>query len=395
MEQIIHQAKQVRSDAHRQIALLYLTVLLSATGYGISFPLLAIQLEGMGWSGTNIGIVSAMPAFAWLLSAVWLPPLQRRFGFKNLLLTSLAIATVTIWLFPVFQNFWHLVVLRFLFGGSMGVFYRLIEFYINDVSDDINRGRRIGYYNTLFMLGIIFGSLAQPSLGHSSITPFMSISVLVAGSAVVAIFIANSRKQIEQEKISFHWRIWHVVPMAMFAALAYGLFEAIPSSFMSIYALRNNLSYEVSSLTLTAAAVGNLIFPIPLGLLSDRMGRTPVLTGSAAALVFLSLLLPLSAAQPVMFLMAIAVWAGLAGCLYNIGLSIIGDRWRDGELIQANATFGAFYASGSLIGPVMSGFSLDYYHSQGLVVYSTLIFLTLFGIGIMVKQRPDGLARNG
>lgn len=65
---------------NKKFVAIYLSVLVLTTGYGISFPLLAITLDGMGVSGQLIGLNAAMPALGWLLGTPFLPKAQSYFG---------------------------------------------------------------------------------------------------------------------------------------------------------------------------------------------------------------------------------------------------------------------------------------------------------------------------
>ena len=58
----------------------YAATFLAACGYGVSLPLLAILLDGMGADPVDIGINAAMPALGWLIASLLLPALHRVFS---------------------------------------------------------------------------------------------------------------------------------------------------------------------------------------------------------------------------------------------------------------------------------------------------------------------------
>lgn len=365
-------------------------VFLSALGYGISFPLLSISLESMGASGQEIGMNAALPALGWLLGSYFLPILLSRFGLKQVLISCLLVSSISILVFFPMQNLLAWMLLRFLFGGSIGLFYRAVEFLINATSKDSVRGKNIGVYSVFFILGIAIGSSVQPFLGMASFFPFTVVSVLLV--LTILIFASQSidqRADTRFSRVSLNITIISAIPIALMAVFAYGFFEDIPAYLLAVYALRNNLSESVAAFTLTAAASGTLIFAVPIGYISDRMNRNYLIVICAVLVSVISAIIPQTLSAPTLFLILIAIWSGFAGSIYNVALSIIGDRFSGAELPIANASFGIIYATGSLIGPLANGYAIDQFNSQGLMVSAGMTFaiFVFFAVGIILKDQ--------
>lgn len=378
------------SHGFKRHVAIYFSVLLSTTGYGISFPLLSISLESMGISGQLIGINAAMPALGWLIGSFFLPGLLARFGLKQVLIACLLTAGISISVFPLTQNLMIWMLLRFLFGGSLGLFYRAVEFWINAVSENATRGRNIGLYSFCFVLGLAVGSSVQPLLGISGILPFAAVSALLALTVLVVAFQSHENAvNIASARSYFRLGIVLLTPIALMAVFAYGFFEDILAYLMAVYALRNNLGESVAAFTITAMAIGNLTFPIPIGHLSDRIDRTFVLIACALVVTALSIIIPQTVSNPPLFLAVLVVWSGLAGSIYTVALSMIGDRFSGAELAVANASFGIVYAFGGLIGPVVNGYAIDQLHSQGLMVSAAATFgiFVILATAVMMKDR--------
>ena len=62
------------------------------------------------------------------------------------------------------------------------------------------------------------------------------------------------------------------------------------------------------------------------------------------------------------------VWGGLIVGVYNIGLTLIGERFKGAELPTANAAFVLLYCMGLLVGPSAEGVALDIWNPNGLLV---------------------------
>lgn len=280
------------------------------------------------------------------------------------------------------------MVLRFLFGGSLGLFYRAIEFSLNSISTDHARGRNLGIYSACFMFGLGIGATIQPIFGTSEFLPYAIIFVSLITTVLCLLFGNFQALEIKFENGNvFNTAMILSIPIVLLAVLAYGMYEDIPAYLLSVYALRNGFDETIAAYTLTATAIGGLLFPIVLGILSDKIGRKPVLFGCAVIATCLSAIMPYTLHSPTLFLGLIVVWAGMATGLYLIALTIIGDMYDGADLALANASFGIVYACGALIGPIINGFAIDTLNSHGMMVSAGLIFGTFILLSCIFTRR--------
>ncbi|MCZ4271852.1 MFS transporter [Maritalea porphyrae] len=362
--------------------LLFTPILVAALGYGFSFPLLAIVLDNNGVNSGTIGLISAMPALGWLIVQPFLPFLQTKFSTKTLLLLFLSVAAISILGFALTSDLAAWFALRFIFGGSLGLFFRVGEYWVNVVTKTKNRGRITGAYSFSFFFGIALGSLIQPEIGQSGFFPFLSVSAaLVLGG----LLILPTKDETVSEPVSVEdhsngmipSRLLLLLPLAAFGVIVYGVFEDIPAYLISVYALRVGFEADIAAYTLTAFALGGLVFPMPIGILSDRIGRQPTLTICAVIGAMGAVALPFALSSATAFLLVLFVWGGCVSCIYSVTISMIGDRYKGKDLANANAGFGMFYALAALIGPILNGFSMQAWEPHGLFVPSFILFTIL------------------
>lgn len=353
---------------------------LVAVGFGMSLPLISIRLEATGVSGAWIGLNAAMPALGWIIGSALLPFLQIRLGiaFKRLLQMFLVLGLAALVGLRYAQSYEQMTALRFLFGGAIGVVFRCVEFWINDVSENEERGRNLGLYNILFMVALIIGSLLQPALGVKGWVAFaLPVLLMVAGLLLLQLWSGQPAPVIDLTIPPAALGIVLSVPVALLCVLAYGLYESIPTTLMQVYAVRNNLDSATAAHTLTAAALGNLILQYPIAALSDRIGRGVPLLACAVTVAATSATIPLTLTDERVFLAVVALWGGAAGTTYSMALAMIGDRYQGGHLVVANAAFGVVYAAGSIIGPIINGFAIDVMNTHGLMVLLAVAFASL------------------
>ncbi len=361
---------------------------LIAIGFGVSLPLISLRVEATGVSGAWIGLNAAMPALGWITGSALLPFLQIRLGvpFKRLLQMFLGLGLMALFGLRYADGYAEMTALRFLFGGAIGVVFRLIEFWINDVTGKDDRGRNIGIYNILFMVGLIIGSMLQPLFGVMGWAAFAPpLLMMVLGLVALQFWSGQPSPAVETAIPPSAYGIVLSVPVALLCVLAYGIYESAPTTLMPVYVLRNNLDSATAAHTLTAAALGNLILQYPVTAISDRIGRTLPMLICASTVAATSAMIPQTLGNEALFLAVVALWGGAAGTMYSMALAMIGDRFHGGQLVVANAAFGIVYAVGSIAGPIVNGFAIDQMNTHGLMVLLAITFAVL-SVVILVAQ---------
>ncbi|MFY0661551.1 MAG: MFS transporter [Shimia sp.] len=159
---------------------------------------------------------------------------------------------------------------------------------------------------------------------------------------------------------------------------------------LSVYTLRIGLGADIAAYTFTAFALGSLLGAVPLGILSDKVGRLPVLSGCAAVGLACALVMPGVTSSPTAYLMLIALWGACAGALYAVGLAMVGDHFSGQALISANAAFGTVYAAAALLGPLINGTAMQLWDPHGVLVSCALIFAAFLLISALVVLRQSG-----
>src|ERR1700760_271720 len=102
-------------DRPRLVPLAAAITCISVAGIGLSLtaPLISLLLSAQGVSATAIGAQTSFASLAGLLTSPFVPRLARSFGLRNFLLATLALAALTLSLFPLLPTFLAWCVLRF------------------------------------------------------------------------------------------------------------------------------------------------------------------------------------------------------------------------------------------------------------------------------------------
>ncbi len=329
-------------------------------GLSLSMALLSVRLAEAGYSARAIGLNPAAGGLATLAIATFVPRLARWLGVRSLLFLALLAAVLSLAAFALYENYWAWLLVRGFYGAALTVLFVLSEFWINTVAPPKKRGIILGLYTTSLAAGFAAGPTILALTGTRGLPPFLAAIALFLVAAVPVALVGGQAPELEQQAKTSLRSFLTVAPVATLAALIYGAIETAGMSLLPVYALRNGMEAETGALLVSLFALGNVIFQIPMGLLSDRYDRRRLLRINAAAGLLGALALSFAGGMPfAIFASLLVVWGGVVGSLYAIGLAHLGARYQGAELAGANATYIMLYSVGMLAGPPFLGVGLD------------------------------------
>ncbi|WP_053239667.1 MFS transporter [Pleomorphomonas koreensis] len=348
---------------------------ISAVGTSLSLgmPLLAVILEQRGHSGSVIGLVTVAAGVAALLSTPFVPVLTRRFGAAWVLLMAVVLGTATFPLFYLFDSIAVWFVLRFIFSLCLNTAFIVSEFWINALAPAAKRGFVMGVYATILSVGFAAGPAILSVVGSEGWLPFAIGTGLMALSILPIIAGFKADPPMHEGTGGNFLHFLTVVPLATLAAFTVGAVESSVMSFSPVYGLRLGYSEQVAALLVMAAALGNIVAQLPLGMLSDRMDRRRLLLYVALGGIASALATAAVSSDWRLLMPVIGLWGGLVSGLYAVGLTHLGARLSGADLASANAAFVFMYSAGMLVGPGLTGVGMDAMGPQGLVVVTVAI----------------------
>lgn len=236
----------------------------------------------------------------------------------------------------------------------------------------------LGIYATVLALGFANGPLLFSLLGSEGPLPF-AVGALVILLAAVPILIARRESPDIDEKPEMHFmRYILLVPTATAAVFVFGAVQVGGLSLFPVYATRAGFSESQAALLLTVMGVGNFLFQIPLGMLSDHMkDRRRLLSIMALIGMIGAASLPLLSQNWLLMAVVLLFWGGCVSGLYTVGLSHLGSRLTGADLAAANAAFIFCYAVGTVAGPQVVGVAIDVAGDDGFA-WSIAFFFGLY-----------------
>lgn len=335
-------------------------VFISGSAEGMLLPLISILLEQNGTSASLNGVNAAALYLGVLAVSPFIEKPLHKFGYKPILLTGLFLIMAPIFLFPLSKNLAFWFALRLLVGCGDNMLHFAAQTWITVAGPDTKKGRNIAIYGLSFGLGFAVGPLLSRLLVFGLFIPFVTAG---CGCFIIWLFIwllKNDRPgnfTSAQNHETENWLIRYkkvliVAWSGLLATFAYGFLESSLNSSFPIFALRNGYRPNDVSILLPAFVAGSLITQVPLGALSDRIGRKrllPAVTLLGATVFSVSGILSSSFYGLLITFIAAGM---LVGSLYSMAMTYVSDDLPNALIPLGNILMGISYSLGSMTGPI-------------------------------------------
>ncbi len=312
-------------------------------------------------------------------------------------LILIAIATVA---FAFATSFLDLLVLRIVQGLGLAMEIPATMAALAIVTKRETRGGSMGFYTTLRMLGLAIGPLLGGAL-HDYVgfdaTFFIGAGILVLAAFVVQFGVEPVNPPKATKKKDSKSGITSVMsPGILNAAIATFL---MATAFTLVTTLENEFNHRLHtgafgfSIAFSALMVGRLLTQVPLGHLSDRIGRKPfVLLGlivMAPATGYLGEVGSLWSFTGVRFLQGIASAAIVAPALAYAG-DLAQEGGQEGHQSRQMSIVTMGFGLGIAVGPLLAGILSVVFFELPFLVDG---FLCLVGAAIVYRYMTETVTR--
>ena len=337
---------------------LILVVAIAGLSQGLSIPLLAVLLEQQGVSTVMNGLNAAALYIGMVLISPWLEIPLRRIGYRSTILVGMVLLTIATALIPLFS---HLIVwffLRMLMGIGDSSLHYSSQMWVTKIASPKTRGRDLSMYGLAYGVGFSVGPLGLNLLPLGIWVPFGTLLVLYIVAFVLLARIKNEfpDKIVQTEKKQNKYAtVLRVGWLALIPSFLYGFMETSLNGSFPVYALRTGLSIEWVSLILPSFVVGSIILQMPLGSLSDRIGRKQVMLVCAIVGGIAFFLFPLSGENVYIMMLLLAIAGAAVGSFYSLGLAYSADLLPASMVPTAGIIAGINFGVASILAPNVNG----------------------------------------
>ena len=379
----------LRTSLPRTVVVLGFVSLLNDAASEMITPLLPIFLTAtLGAGPAIVGLVEGLAeATSSVLKLIAGRLADRGVPAKRLVLGGYGLANVARPLIGLATGWTAVLLLRFLDRVGKGLRSAPRDALIAGAVDAADRGRAFGFHRSMDHFGAVIGPLlAFALLSMQADLKHVFVASIVPGVLVMLLLwlgLPHDGPKVAVPALPrLAWRALHGRLRAMIVAAGVLALASVPEAFVVLWAHDRGLAVAWVPLVWAAASVVKMGLAMPAGILSDRIGRVPVLLGGWAARV--AVLLALAVANPGTF----GVWALFLAYAATLAVtepaerSVIGDH---AAATERRTAFGLYHLASGLMalpGAVLFGLVWQRYGSGA--AFAAAAAVTAVGAACMV-----------
>ena len=151
---------------------------------GLQGSLIGVRASIEGYSALSAGIILPGYYAGFLSGALIIPHRIRKVGHVRMFAALASIASISILFHSIHVSFLGWFIMRFISGMCFVGMYTVAESWINDLSENENRGQALSVYMMVSMAGSAFGQLFLNIADPETASLFMLVSILISISLV-------------------------------------------------------------------------------------------------------------------------------------------------------------------------------------------------------------------
>lgn len=358
---------------------------------GINGLILPVRGSQEGFSSFSLGLLGTGWAIGYVSGCLLTPRLVANVGHIRAFSAMAALAAIAILGSLIWLNAWAWIPLRGLSGFCFAGAAMIVESWLSERAAPSTRGRIFGVYTMVNLLASTMGQMLL-TLGEVSGYLFFVLAAIFYCLALIptAISPTTTPKPLVSVRLDLR-ALWRNSPVAVVAVFMVGISNSAFGTLAAVYADKIGLKLTTIALFASIPILAGAAAQIPVGVLSDRMDRRKVLVGIAVAALIADFAFVLI--QPVGALNNLAL-SGLLGAaiyaMYPVIVAHANDHAAPDSYIQTSGGLLMVYGLGSIVGPLVAGFSMSSVGVFALFLTSMAAHFSIIGFSIWrMSQRQQ------
>ena len=364
----------------------YLSLVAFCTGIIISYfyTVLVILQKYAGYSEFLIGSIASFGPLGLILSGFFVTKLLKKFGFYKIIFISAVTQGLCIILMLEFFHPINLSMCFFIFGIMGGLTWMTMDTWVNIVSNNSNRGKSIGIYNSSVTTGLALGPLIVGVMGTSSRIPLTVCMILVGFKIISLISIKKYVNQviIPEQSSKMKFSILAISPFVFFAIFCAGIEDSSFLALFPAFMINDFFTDKQIGLYIFIGGIFGVLCQPFIGALSDNFSKRIIIFLLLFSHICWLMLLNFSNSNPYLIIFALMISGFASTSLYTVTLAYLGERINVTDIAFATSLFIIIYELGEYLGPIIVGFNMNIYGNPGFIytLSSFVIVCIMFGI---------------
>ena len=349
---------------------LSLVTFLVLLGLSMVSPILPTYAESFQVSYTLVGFVISSFAITRMLLDMPAGILSRKFDKKKIMISGLILISTSSVLAGFAPNYITLIIARMIEGAGSALYVTTATVFLVQISGEEKRGQWMSLYMGLLLLGAIFG----PTFGgivaatYGIRAPFFAYAIITGLGVIPTLVLpkltnsGNVSSNLNLREIFRDMR--QVLSTPSFLLVSFVVFTlfllrtGVRTTLVPLFAANNLGLNEVSiGLVLTIGAITTALVIVPMGSISDRIGRKIPLALCLILTAGVTLLIPFSM-DLLTLSIALAIYGAVIG-LSGPAAAYVTDVSPQDKLEISMGLYRMISDFGFVVGPLLLGFLAD------------------------------------
>ena len=356
---------------------------------GLFATLLGVRTQVEGFSANLTGFVVAAYFSGLLLGGLFAAQVVTRVGHIRAFAAFASLMSASALMHPMFIDGYAWMLFRLVAGFCMAGMIMVVESWLNETASNQTRGKILSIYMITNYFAAGCGNFLLTA-GDPSNFELFSLASIIFSLSLVPVLLTRAKAPAPPQAERMHvWELYRIAPLGVVGVFCCGLVNASINGLGSVFATNVGFDNQQLATFMAVLVMSGLILQWPVGLLSDRVGRGPLL-------VYIPLLVAAAATWQIYAdgFLPVLLGAGLLGAfvftLYSLSAATANDRVTSGQRVQVAGALLITYGAGAVTGPIVAGQFMGLLGPQGLFVYIALIELVLCSFAIITRKNRVG-----
>lgn len=334
---------------------LLISLFIAYVALGVIGPVTPLMLLQEGATASQIGLVASAHSVGFIVGTLTLGRLIGAIGHRRSFAVAVVVAGgVTLGMAMVSTpSVWAL--LRVALGVAHAGICLVAESWLNAHATNTTRGRVFSAYMLTTWGGNVLGPLTVSFVPASAALLAIAGLVMLGAGVPVALGQAPVPQAPARQRVMLMGLVL-VSPVGLVCCLVAGLSNSAFYAMTPVALDAQGYSQAEIAVFLVTINLAGMAAQIPIGLLSDRIGRRQLAVCVLLMGAVLGVALYCAGAAPVPVVMALgAGFSAMTSGLYGLGSSQTSDRLAGGDMVAASSGLLLVWACGAAIGPALAG----------------------------------------
>ncbi|MDO9524739.1 MAG: MFS transporter, partial [Gemmobacter sp.] len=320
-------------------AALFLSVVLLQLGLGGVAPLDALSGVDLGFSTAEIGILGSAHFLGFFIGCWWAPRLMGEVGHSRAFAAFTAAGTIGILSHMLVVDPLAWAVMRMSAGLAIAGCYTIIEAWLQSKVTNETRGRAMGVYRVVDIVGSLGAQLLIGVLSPASYVSYNLLALFCCAALFPLVLTRAEAPEIGDAPRLRPRLAWDRSPLAAAGVIVSGVTGAAFRMVGPLYGIAVGLKPETIALFLSAYVLGGAFAQVPIGWLADKFDRRSVLIWlSVASVVACGVTVAIEGSGPVTVFLAAGFFGFTTLPIYSVSTAHAHDFAESHERVELSAS---------------------------------------------------------